>query len=67
MKKSDGSIDKRYLSENKVGKVGAKPKNDKAIPVQFYIKTSIVEKLGGIDRVRIIAREHCESIVKDTF
>jgi len=51
-------IDRRTLSENKIGKAGAKKKadEDKAIPVQVYIKQKIVNDLGGIETARDIAR-----------
>jgi hypothetical protein len=51
-------IDRRTLSDNKIGIVGAKKKADteRVIPVLVYIKQGHVNDIGGVEKAREIAK-----------
>lgn len=52
-------IDRRTLSENKIGKVGAKKKKekDKVKPVTTYIKSEHIDNIGGIEVAKEVAKK----------
>lgn len=52
-------IDRRKLSENKIGIVGAKKKDqsNKVVPVTAYVVQSHIDSLGGIEIAREIAKK----------
>lgn len=41
-------------------KRGAKPKEDKKVPVTFMLKASTIDTVGGMEAVRIKAINHFE-------
>ena len=57
MERTTTRIDRRTLSENKIGIVGAKKKadRDKKNPVQVYVRQWLIDELGGIEAARELA------------
>lgn len=51
-----------YMAKKKqsVGRKPVKP-SEKVILVGFYTKRSVIDSLGGMDRIREIAKEYVES------
>lgn len=66
METTQPKIDGRKLSENKVGKVGAKKKGEsqKATAVIFYVKGHEIESVGGLEEARDIAKKAVETAAK---
>lgn len=62
----DNKIDRRTLSENKIGKVGAKKKDiaDKVVAVTAYIPRKHIDGIGGIAIARSVAKGAIMSIKK---